>query len=180
MIKKSLLSMFIGFLLVNGFLLAYDTPSCMCKSHDLTITGKIILGGLILIAAPHILGPITVAKIGVAVKSAIVLGSNCVIPTSTVGKIGLGLTAAQMARPYILQTTEEKLNELLKEKASRSARTKDEFISCLKANKTDSPRNVFGRPCACEDAALIYAFNSSVAELNKRTEAFKKGECFCY
>jgi hypothetical protein len=181
MIKKALLTGLLVF--TGGLSAANETKHCTCNVYEFTTKEKIIIGGLVggsvIIAAPYVLGAATIAKIAVAIKAAVTAVTPYVVPTTTVGKVGLGLTAAQSARPCIVQTTEEKLNRLLEEKASKHIQAKAEFISCLKANKANSLRSASGRPMACEDAALLYALNSSIPELNKKTEAFKNGKCLC-
>jgi len=181
MIKQVCLIIVVGLLLSTGgsMLIANDTSNCTCNVPELTTADKVIIvcfvGGVIVVATPYVVGAGTVAKIVVAAKAT----ASYVIPKTVVGQVGLGLTAAQMARPLVLQTTEEKLGKLLEEGALKPAKSKAEFISCLKLNKVNSPRNASGRPVACEDAAFLYALNSSFPELNKKTEAFKNGRCFC-
>lgn len=188
MIKKTLL-LFTGLLVLTGNLLtANDTKHCMCNIRPLTTTEKVLIGGLvvfvgvpaIITAAPYIIAALPAAKIAAAVKVAAATASPYIVPTTTIGKASYVLSAAQMARPLIVQTTEEKCDRLLEEKALRPARAKNEFVGCLRANKTGSPRNAAGIPAACEDAALCYALNSSMAELNQKTVAFKNNKCFCH
>ena len=181
MIKKALLAGLLVF--VEGLSAANETMHCTCNVYEFTTAEKIVIGGLVggsvIIAAPYVLSAATIAKIAVAVKAAATVVTPYVVPTTTVGKIGLGLTAAQSARPYVVQTTEEKLNRLLEEKALKQINSKIEFISCLKANKANSLRSASGRPEVCEEAALFYALSFSASELNKKTDAFKNGKCFC-
>lgn len=171
-------------LFAGGSLTANDTERCTCRELTTgetvvawTIIGGVgALGGLALaFAGPYIAGSAIAAKITAAATTA----APYVVPTTTVGKVSLGITAAHYARPYVLQTTEEKLNVLLKEKASRPVKTSTELVDCLKSNRHTYPRNKSGIPVACEKEALFYAIDSSVPELNKRTEAFKNNKCFC-
>jgi len=177
MLKKYLL------IFLSANLLATEgNKDCFCKERELSITEMVILasiGGTVsVIAAAPLTAAVAIAGAGTAIASAASVVAPYVIPTTVIGKVGLGLTAAQLARPLILQTTEEKLSVLLREKAERPTKANTEFVSCLKANK-NNPRNASGLPEACEDAALFYAFNASVSKLNKKTEAFNSGECFC-
>lgn len=183
MIKKILL------LLFSVSLFAAENKNCTCNTIELSTTEKVVVAGVlgtgVIIAAPYVLPASVLAAIAAtstvakaaAVAASVKVGA-ALASTTVVGKVGLGLAAVQLARPLVLQTTEEKLNALLKEKTSRPAKAKTEFISCLKANK-DSQINSSGRPIACEDAALFYAFTVGVPELNRRTKAFNNGKCFC-
>lgn len=176
MVKKAILLMFT----VNLF--AAENKNCTCKTQELSTKEKVVVVGAVgtgaIIAAPYVLPASVLTAIGTAVTVIATKAAAVFASITVVGKVGLGLTGAKMARPLVLQTQEEKLNDLLKENASRPDKAKKEFISCLKSNKSN-PRNASGRPDACEDAALFYAFNSSVSELNKRTQAFSGGKCFC-
>ncbi len=183
MIKKHFLSVLtIILVLTNDSLYANEPQYCTCNTTDLSITEKIIIGGLlggtIIVAAPYILSAGSIIKIAVATKSLIAAGITY-SSTSTIGKFGLCFMVIETARPHILQTAEEKLSQLLKEKDSMPEKSKADFINCLKTNKYNPSKNIFGRPVACEDAALFYALNSSISELHKRTEAFNNGTCFC-
>ena len=183
--------------MLTSSLIAAENKKCTCNTYELSTTEKVVFYGAIgtgvvagtVIAAPYVLPAATIAAIKAsaaaaatsaasAATSAASAAATQIVPTTVVGKVGLGLTAAQLARPYVLKTTEEKLEALLKEKALKPTTAKTEFVNCLKANK-NSQRNALGRPVVCEEAALFYAFNSSVSELNKRTQAFKNGKCFC-
>lgn len=119
----------------------------------------------------------------VATKGAIVAGgtyaASWIVPTNVVGYVSTTLTVIRYTRPYIVQTTKEKRDQLLEEKAQERYTTKDEFITCLRQNKFGSARNAAGRPSACEEMAYAYAFVAGYAELNRRTKAFKEGKCFC-
>lgn len=113
MVKKTILIC----LLSTTFALM-EANSCTCKSqyNELTTTESVILwGGMgtgAVLAAPYVLPASAIAAIAAAATCV----APYVIPSTTVGKVGLGLTAAQYVRPCILQTTEEKLKTLLKEK----------------------------------------------------------------
>jgi len=154
--KYFLLLLAVFFIAIDCVSLANNTQCCTCNVPDFTTGDKVIIGGLlggaIIIAAPYVLAAGSTIKIAVAIKLAVAAGSTYLIPTTTVGQVGLGLMTAQIVRPFILQTTEERLDRLLGEKASMPARAKAEFISCLKENGTNCPRNAFGRPTACEAA----------------------------
>ncbi len=165
----------IFFLLFSISLLTTDEMKCCTcnpKIYELSTTGKVVVYGLVgtgavagaVFAAPLVLSASTIVAIQAATAAAATAAtsaaSSVLFPVTVVGKVGLGLTAAQWVRPYVLQTTEEKLTELLKQRAEKPTKSKTEFVSCLIKNKADSPRNASGRPVVCEDAALFYAFNS--------------------
>jgi hypothetical protein len=188
MIKQTYLVTLIGLLMSTGSMLpANDDKQCICNVRPLTTSQKVIIGSIAVVgivvgvAAAIAAGPYVATNLPSLenVKSKVNKGADYVVPKTIVGKVGLGLTAAQIARPYILQTTEEKLNGLLEEKVARTAKTREDFVGCLITNKIGSPRNTTGIPIACEEAALLYTLNSSIPELNKKTEAFKSGKCFC-
>lgn len=187
MVKKTILICFLGTLFAS-----IKANGCTCNSqyNEWSTTEKVIAGGAVttgvIIAAPFVLPASAIAAIaaGVAATKAAVVGAVTytapyIIPSTTVGKVGLGLTATQYVRPCILQTTEEKLKGLLKEKEQKQYAPREEFITCLKQNKFGSPRNAAGRPAACEDLALAYALAAGNANLKRRTQAFKEGKCFC-
>ncbi len=178
MFKKALFLIFI-----TSLSTANENKKCTCNTYELTTTEKVVIGGVVgagaVIAAPYVLPASTIAAISAAITAASAKTAAYFASMTAVGKISLGLSAAQLARPYVLQTTEEKLKALLEEKAAKPAKAKAEFISCLKTNKSSTQRNSSGRPEACEEAALLYAFSAGVAELNKKTKQFKDGQCFC-
>ncbi len=178
MIKTPLLMLIGLFISAGDVLMASEVKHCTCTPREVTTAEKMVVWSLI-VASPIVLVPLGAFVIVPAVTSIASTVTAYIVPTTLVGKVGLGLTAAQMARPLVVKTTEEKLHVLLKERASRHTKTKTEFIDCLKANRYNSPRNVSGRPAACEGIALSYALNSSLPELNKKTVAFKNGKCFC-
>ncbi len=176
-------------LLSSMSLFAIENKNCTCSTQDVSMQTKIIIGACgvgAVVAAPYIVPGSVVTVVGpaLAVAKTAVMAATAkigavVIPPTLAGQVGLGITAAQLARPFLVQTTQEKLDALLKEEAASPARAKKEFISCLKAHKNSQQRNKSGRPDVCEDAALFYAFNSSMSELQRRTAAFNDGTCFC-
>ena len=172
------------YMLTGSSLMASDTKTCTCREPEkaeivagcVIIGGMVVLGGIaIVVATPYVIAAAPAAKVAVAAKGA----AAYVAKMTVVGKVSVGLTVAQYARLYVVQTTEEKLNARVKEKSSRRTKTKTEFIDCLKKNRRNYPRNKLGIPIACEETALFYGINSSVSELSKKTEAFKSGKCFC-
>lgn len=188
MFKKILLILLLS---TNSFVLrAANDCTCNSQYNEWSTTGTIIVWGSVgtgtVLLAPVVLPASAIAAItaaAAATKAAVVAAAaqaaTFIIPTTTVGKVGLGLTATQYVRPCILQTTEEKLKKLLKEKERKQWAAREEFITCLKQNKFNSARNAAGRPSACEDMALAYALVAGNAHLNRRTQAFKDGKCFC-
>lgn len=172
--QKASLLLTVLLLFTGTLLMAGDTKRCTCKEPELTLGVFLTIAsfgaaaGLLIAAAP--ISAIPAAAGTVTAK---------IIAMSTVSKVGLGLTIAQAARPYVVQTTEEKLNVLLKEKASRPTKTSADLINCLKSNRRTYPRDKSGIPVACEGQALFYAIDSGVPALKKKTEAFKNGKCFC-
>lgn len=170
MIKK----IFILLLSLNLFAVEKN-KNCTCSTRDFSTTEKGIMVSAAILTTPYIFPAGTIGGLAAAVTTA----AHYLIPTTIVGKISLGLTAVNIARPMVVQTTEEKLDALIKERASNQEKARIEFIECLKSNKKNSQRNESGRPIECEDLAFFYALNSSATELNKRTEAFNKNKCFC-
>ncbi len=190
MLKRTIL-----LLLFSANLYAGDqAENCGCNSqyNELSKTKKFILYGAIgtgtvaatIAAAPVVLPAGAVAAVTTALASAKVAiaagAAKAAAAITTMGKVSLGLSAAQYARPYILRTTEEKRDILLKEKPLKALKAEREFISCLKQNKIGSSKNSTGRPTACEDVALFYALVAGNAKLNRRTKAFNDKKCFCY
>ncbi len=168
---------------ITNLLMASEVKECTCSTYGLSPAKKIAVCGTLgvgaIITAPYVLPAGTLAAIYSAAATAAAKAAVIVVPTTVAGKISLGLTVAQLARPYILQTTEEELHTLLKERNLRSFTEKNDFVRCLKANKNNLQRNSSRRPEACEDAALLYAFSAGINELNKKTEAFNTGKCYC-
>lgn len=165
--------------------LTVNEPSLMKSIIILSAVGAGAVAGTV-IMAPVVIPAAALSAITagiVATKGAIVAGGTYVaswlIPTTTVEYVGTTLTVIKHTRPYIIQTTEEKRDQLLEEKAQEQYTKKDEFITCLRQNKFGSARNAAGRPSACEEMAYAYAFVAGNAELNRRTKAFKEGKCFC-
>lgn len=187
MLKKMLL-----FLVCINLFNISSVYTCTCYSsyNELSTTEKVAIGGTIItggvLAAPYVLPASALAAIAAAAaaaKAAAVAGATkvagYVASTSTVSKVGWGLTAVQYTRPLIVHTTEEKVKALLKEKERKQYAPREEFITCLKQNKFGSARNAAGRPSVCEDLAFSYALVAGNANLNRRTEAFNQGKCFC-
>ena len=56
---------------------------------------------------------------------------------------------------------------------NRFFEAKQEFRACLMKNGK-SPRNVIGRPCACEDLANVFAMVSGESELDSMTTTFQR------
>ncbi len=132
-----------------------------------------------LVTIPHILLSDTPRQVASVVVAGVIEVAAWIAPTTTVGQVAAVLTAGQYARPYIFQTTKEKLKDLVNEKALEASKAEMEFIHCLKENRIFSPRNDAGRPTACEDIAFSYALVAGHAKLDQRTKAFKTGKCFC-
>lgn len=177
MLKKALL------LLVSTSLFAADeSKNCSCNDQawrELSTTEKVViystLGVGAIMAAPLVLPASAIA----AATSAATFAATCIIPTTVVAKVSTGLSAALILRPYVFETTEERRDNLLKEKSLKPSKAKAEFISCLKKNKATSEKNASGRPTVCEEAALFYALTAGNSALDQKTEAFNNGQCFC-
>ena len=124
MLKKVLL------LLFTTSLFAAENKDCTCNTVELSTVEIIVFYSVISVGAiaiaPYVLPAGTIAAISAGVTSVAGTAVTYVVPTTVVGKVGLGITAVQLARPLVLQTTEEKLNKLLEEKASRPTRAKIE------------------------------------------------------
>jgi len=181
MLKKIFLILF--FSAISFALRAERDCNCNSEYNELSTMGKVFVYGSagigIVAAAPVLLTAGAITTIANGVMDIVGSVITFITPTNTAGKVGLGLTAAQYVRPYIVQTTEEKRDQLLKEKQQKQYTAREEFITCLKQNKFGSVRNAAGRPSVCEDMALAYALVAGNANLNRRTEAFKEGKCFC-
>lgn len=178
MLKKVIL-----LLLSTSLLIGSENKNCICKNQSdnkFIIIGSILaVGTAAVIAAPFVLPAGTIVVItttgtAIATKIAVI-----VVPTTTIGQISSGLSITHAIRPYIIETTEEKLNVLLEERALKPFKVKTEFIHCLKANKINSQRDASGRPTACDEIALRYALTVGISELNQRTEAFNNNKCYC-
>ncbi len=105
---------------------------------------------------------------------------SLVVPKTAIGKVSLALEIAQLAKPYVMPSTEKRLNKLLQNKSKEASLNKDMLISCLVKNKDQALKDSPHIPSACQDVALFYAFAAGNEELNKRIEAFNNGECFCF
>lgn len=173
MLKKAILVIF-----SIPLLAANEGVSCTCNdqvNNELSPTGKAVMygsvGAAIIMTMP--------ASALVALAATTASAATYIIPTTVLGKVSLALTVTQILRPYAFQTTEEKLNELLKENDSKPSQAKAEFIDCLKKNKATSEKNASGRPTVCEEAALFYALMAGNSALNQKIDAFNNGGCYC-
>ncbi len=175
--------LFFLLILSVSLLAATEAEQCTCREPESsafeTTMFYVTVGAGAIIVAPVVMPMSTIIVVCTTVAAVTAKTATAIASTTIATKVGLGLMAVKVARPYVLQTTEEKLRALLKEKASRPAAAKDEFIKCLKAHKKDLERNSLGRPEACEEAALLFAFSAGMVELDRRTKALNDGECFC-
>ena len=164
------------------------TEHCTCiANNELSTTAKIIACGLGAVAfAPFVLTASTVSILvtaAAATKSAgIAIATKAgayIVSTTVVGKVSAAVTITNVAIPYVSQTTEEKLNALLKDRNLKLSKSKKEFVRCLVKNKTNTQKDTSGRPVACDEAALRYALTAGISELDKRTDAFNNNKCYC-
>lgn len=171
---------------------APEIQPCDCKpqiNNQWSTKKKVLVWGLVgtgvVVAAPFILPAGTLAALSTAVAAikagavAATTKTAVIIIPSPVGGVNAGITLARITRPCVIQTTKEARDRLLRAKEHKASKAKTELVDCLKHNKINSPKNDSGLPTACEQAALFYAFIAGTRELNKRTEAFNNGECFC-
>jgi hypothetical protein len=135
------------------------------------VVAGVVLGTAAIVATPFIVPAASIPSVSAAI-AATKAAALYLVPSTTVGKVGIGLTAAQMARPYVTQTAQEELDARLKAKAALPYETKSELIECFKANKSNAQRNAAGRPPACEDAALAFAFTAGMDALAQKTQLF--------
>lgn len=131
------------------------------------VGGVIVIAGGVL-AAPLILPASTVLAIQ---TSAVTVGASVanafVVATPYAKGVSYGISAGRIVRPYVMQTTQEQLDQFLKKEADKLAKIKTELSTCLMKHKFDTQRDSSGCPMACEDIAFTYAILAGEDEFDK-------------
>jgi hypothetical protein len=169
-------------LLTSAFLCSAIAASndCICKPYTLSTTEKVLYGTVAagsLIAVPFVLPAGALASIAAAGTT--LTAAAYLVPTTTVGKVCFGINIVQWIRPRVIQTTQEEAQKLKQERSLKPVKSKEEFISCLISNKTNSARNALGVPLSCEKEAFFYAAAVGMTEVRQRIQSFNAGDCFC-
>lgn len=108
---------------------------------------------------------------GVAIKTtatvaAIKASSAVVVAAPYATKISLGISAVQMAKPFVLPTPEDELNNILKVKASRLHKAEKELTACLTQNKFTFGKVAVNPPPTCEHQARVFELMSGKKVFN--------------
>ena len=144
------------------------------QQQSMSSTTKIIygVGGAVVVVgevltAPLILpaGTIVVIKTTVATAATQIIAYIANLSLAT--KIGLGISGARIARPYVIQTTEEKLIQFNKVEAAELHEVKTNFTTCFMKHKYDIQRDSSGCPTACEDIAFTFAILAGQGEFDR-------------
>lgn len=116
-------------------------------------------------AVGTVAGPALGASVGSAVGGCAATATGTLISMPTI--IGVGIVAAKEARPYLFETEEEELAELLKQKTARLLEAKTNFQSCLMKNKNDVNKGSFGCSKHCQDTAYTFGLFAGPRELER-------------
>ena len=170
MLKKLLFLL----LSMNLFAFGNDQPKSMSS------TTKIIygVGGTVavvsgVIAAPLVLPAGTIVIIQTATATAATQIIAYITNLSLATKIGLGISGAYIVRPYVIQTTEEKLAQFNKSEAAELLEEKNKLSKCLVKNKANSQKGSLGCPLICQDTAYAFALIAGQNELDRMLSSTK-------
>jgi|GEM_PF-2289906 len=104
------------------------------------------------------------AKIIVATT---VVGKSAVLAAPYATGVTVSIIGARAIRPYVIQTTEEKLAQFIQEEAIELLQVKTELSTCLMKYKSDCQRDSLGCPIACQDIADTFIILAGQDEYDK-------------
>jgi len=173
MFKKLLL------LLLSMNLFASDNDKPKNSSTSTTMIVIYCVGGVIVIAggvlaAPLVLPASTILAMQTSAVAAGTSVANAIVVATPYAKgVSFGVSAGRVARPYVIQTTDEQLAEFLKAEAAELLEEKTKLSKCLVKNKTSSQRDTLGCPMDCQDAAYAFALIAGQNELDRMLSSTK-------
>lgn len=133
----------------------------------------VIAGGVL--AAPLILPASTVLAIQ---TSAVTVGTSVanafVVVTPYAQGVSYGISAGRIVRPYVIQTTQEQLDQFFKKEADELVKIKTELNTCFMKHTSDKQRDSSGCPTACQDIAFTFAILAGQGELDKIIKNIQK------
>jgi hypothetical protein len=156
--------------------------SNLLLANEFSTTQKVLIGGAIgsvvvaaaVVAAPLVLPASTVVAIKTTASAvAIKVGTAATAAAPVAKGITLGISAVQIAKPYIISTPDEGLSQLRKEQAAREFKAKNAFLECFTKNKL-FPKNNSGYPDSCKQLACMFELISGQEEFNRTVKAFNK------
>ena len=159
--------------LLSANLFASDNDKPKNSSTSTTMIVIYCVGGVVVIAggvlaAPLVLPASTVLAIQTSAAAAGTSVANAfIVATPYAQGVSFGVSAGRAARPYIIQTIDEQLVELLKAEAAELFKEKNNLIKCFIKNKADTQKDSLGCPTACEDIADTFAILAGRDEFDK-------------
>lgn len=128
------------------------------------VVGGVIAAPLVLPAGTIVIIQTAAATVGTQILAA---GTYVISNLSVYSWISIGVSGARTVRPYIIQTLEEELVQLIKDEAAELLEEKTQLSKCLLKNKVNLQRDSSGCPLACQDIAFTYAILAGEDEFNK-------------
>ena len=135
------------------------------------MTAVVIFAGPVILPASVIVAAKTVVATAVAVKvkviavaasvkcAAVAVAPIVVAAAPAAGGAATVIYASRIAKPYLIPSTEAKVNTLIKEEALKLSTARNEFSSCLIKNNDASG--------ACEEVAFMLALLRDQSEVEK-------------
>lgn len=152
--------------------------------------GAFVVAGSIVIA-PFVLpaGALVGLKAGMGAVAIKVAGSGAVLKAATgglaikataaaplAGKVSMGITAIQIARPYIFPAVEQELADIEAQERAALIKARDELLNCIEKNKFELQKKDGQNTSPCQDAARALAMFFSHDELVKMSKQRENGD----